>query len=105
MELHQQVIDGFLIARQRATGLLDQDLQARPCLRVEGAQELVEVDRTQRVGTLKHAAAVQLGAAVDGRDLDVLLRQQRRVADPRRCELVQRRVARGHPHADDRPFP
>ena len=101
VKLDQEIVDGSLVALQCAAGLLDQYLQAGACVRVEGAQELVEVDRAQGTATLEHAAALQLGAAVDGGDLDVLLRQQRRVADARRRELMQRRVVRGHSHADD----
>ena len=102
LELRQQVVDGFLLALESAARLLDQCLQAGPGLRIEGAQELVEIDRAQRVVAVKGPATLQLRPAVDGRDLDVLLRQQGRVANARRRELVQRCVVRGDPHGNHR---
>ena len=80
-------------------------MQARARNRIQRAEELVEVHRAQRVFALDGGAAVQLGAAVARRDFDVLLRQQRGVADARRTELVERRIPRRDPHRDDRPFP
>src|SRR5207247_8162831 len=95
LELRQQIVDGFTLARKSAARLLDQRLQAGPGLRVEGAEELVEIDRAQRVIAAKRAAARQFGSAIDWRDLDVLLGQQRRVPNAGRGELVQRGVVRG----------
>src|SRR2546430_1337759 len=73
LELRQQVVDGLLPTLQSAARLLDQRLQAGSGFRVEGAEELVEIDRAQRVVAVGRATARQFGSPLARRVLDVFL--------------------------------
>src|SRR5919204_5452497 len=102
MQLRQEVVDRRRLSIYSGPRLLDQKLEARAGLRIKGIEKLVEVDRAERAVGPKCATALDFGATPDRGDLDVLLRQQRRVPNPCCRVLVQRRVMRRDPHGDER---